>query len=168
MKIWVGRELSSVCTPIGGVLLFGVWINSLSYIPYSFLQAKGRPDLVAKFHVAELVPFLLLIWGAMRFFGVYGAAVAWSIRVAFDCLLLFYFSGMRNQLKALVIPAVMVLVSIVLTTRITNMGYLWHVGLAICLACWCGLWFKGEYSIQLASALRRMGLATLMADQRSG
>jgi O-antigen/teichoic acid export membrane protein len=89
MRHWVGPSFASNATPVGIVFLVGIWINGLSYIPYCHLQATGRPDLVAKFHAIELLPFLALLWLGLHYFGIVGAAYAWSLRVTFDGMLLF-------------------------------------------------------------------------------
>ncbi len=84
MRLWVGAYFASHSTPVGTILLIGIWINGLAYIPYGQLQASNRPDLIAKFHAAELLPFLAVLWFGVHFFGLIGAAWAWTIRVAFD------------------------------------------------------------------------------------
>lgn len=86
---WVGAEFAAKAAPIGEILTLGVWANCLAYIPFALIQARGRPDLVAKFHLAELVPYVLLLWLALEWWGAAGAAVAWSLRVWVDAGLLF-------------------------------------------------------------------------------
>jgi len=61
-------------------------------VPFAALQAQGRPDLVAKFHLLELLPFIALLWWSLHRFGLLGAAGAWSLRVTADAVLLFRFS----------------------------------------------------------------------------
>jgi O-antigen/teichoic acid export membrane protein len=65
-----------------------VLINSLSHVPHSLLQAQGRPDVTAKLHLAELPLHGLLVWWLISLWGTPGAALAWTIRVAVDALLL--------------------------------------------------------------------------------
>ncbi len=93
MQHWVGADFAKHAAPVGIVLLIGVWINSLAFIPYSHLQATERPDLIAKFHAAELVPFLGVLWVGLHVFGLIGAAWAWTFRVTVDALLLFAVAG---------------------------------------------------------------------------
>jgi O-antigen/teichoic acid export membrane protein len=89
MQHWVGRDFAAHAAPVGIVLMIGVWINGLSYIPAGHLQAINRPDLPAKFHAAELVPFLGALWLGLHYFGLIGAAWAWTLRVTIDGALLF-------------------------------------------------------------------------------
>jgi len=96
---WISPEFSRRGAAVGMILLVGVWINGLAYIPYGFLQGQGRPDIIAKLHIVELLPFLLVLWVGIHWFGLPGAAIAWTIRVAADALLLFYFARLRLYLR---------------------------------------------------------------------
>ncbi len=90
LRIWIGGSLATHSAPIGEILLIGVWINSLAVIPYAFLQARGRPDLPAKFHVLEVAPYIGGLVLALHLGGVRGAAWAWTGRAAVDAVLLFW------------------------------------------------------------------------------
>lgn len=93
MRHWVGHSFAEHAAPVGIIVLIGIWVNGLAYIPYSHLQATGRPDIVAKFHALELAPFIGLLWVGLHYFGLVGAAWAWTFRVAFDAGLLFIAGG---------------------------------------------------------------------------
>jgi O-antigen/teichoic acid export membrane protein len=82
------------------ILMFGVWINGLACVPYYLLQARNRPDVAAKLHAIETVPFLVTLLLGTHFFGLIGAAVSWSLRMLIDAILLFHVTGqIRNLLK---------------------------------------------------------------------
>jgi O-antigen/teichoic acid export membrane protein len=110
MRFWVGANFAAHAAPVGMIILAGVWINGLAYIPYGLLQANNRPDLTAKFHVLELLPFLLILWCGIHWFGLVGAAWAWTLRVAIDAFLLFIVArqsvGWLKLLPAAVVVAV--------------------------------------------------------------
>jgi O-antigen/teichoic acid export membrane protein len=89
LTLWIGQTAALHTTSIALILMPGVWINAAAFVPYAWLQAKGHPELVAGFHVAELCPFLVLLWFALHIMGLAGAALAWDARVAVDALLLF-------------------------------------------------------------------------------
>ena len=89
MILWVGTALAEKTAPVAQILLLGMWTNTLAYIPYAYLQARGRPDLPAKFHVLELLPYIVVLWVLVDWLGVKGAALAWDLRVFADTLLLF-------------------------------------------------------------------------------
>ena len=93
MRLWVGQNFASHAVPVGTALLLGVWVNSLAYIPAAHLGSINRPDLPAKFHAIEVIPFLGVLWIGLHFFGLLGAAWAWTLRVAVDAVLLFMVAG---------------------------------------------------------------------------
>jgi O-antigen/teichoic acid export membrane protein len=70
-------------------LLIGVLITGLAQIPYALVQAANRPDLTAKFHLAEAPIYFLALFLLLPRFGLAGAAIAWSLRVIIDAGALF-------------------------------------------------------------------------------
>jgi O-antigen/teichoic acid export membrane protein len=68
-------------------------MNSLAHIPSSFIVAMGRPDINAKFHMAELIFHAPIAWLLIHRYGVTGAAMAWTIRVTVDAYILFLASA---------------------------------------------------------------------------
>jgi O-antigen/teichoic acid export membrane protein len=92
LRWWVGQDMARNAAYVGEILAAGFWFNGLSTIPFARLQAEGRPDIIAKFHLAEIIPYIAFLAFAMHTWGVVGAALAWSIRVAVDAILLFYAS----------------------------------------------------------------------------
>ena len=89
LQIWLGTEFSREGASVLRILALGVLANSLANIPYSLLQALGRPDVSAKFHLIELPLHCLLAWLLINSWGVTGAAVAWLMRASLDAVLLF-------------------------------------------------------------------------------
>ena len=90
LKLWVGAEVAGYATPVAQIILLGLWVNGPAWVPSNLLQAQGHPDVVAKFHVLELGPFVGLLWVALHNYGLEGAAFAWSARVVLDTSLLFW------------------------------------------------------------------------------
>lgn len=86
--LWMGPEFASYSIPVARTVFIGAWLNGLAFIPFSLLQAQGRPDLVAKMHLLEILPYLALLWLLVEQMGLNGAALAWSLRVSADFLLL--------------------------------------------------------------------------------
>ena len=93
LKMWLGEEFSANSTPVVHVLAVGWLINTLSQPALTVLQSSGRPDLVAKAHLAELVPYLALLWWLISTFGIVGAAAAWTLRVVADTFILNAITG---------------------------------------------------------------------------
>jgi O-antigen/teichoic acid export membrane protein len=92
LKLWLGAEFAQHSFRVLQILAVGVFINSLAYVPFTFLQGVGRPDLTATLHLIELPLYLGLLWWLIRTRGIEGAAMAWSTRVAIDAMLLFILS----------------------------------------------------------------------------
>ena len=88
LTVWLGPVYAAEGALALQILAVGVFVNSLAHLPSSYLQGRGRPDLTAKFHLAELAPYAVLAWVLVNAFGVTGAALAWTIRVAADATLL--------------------------------------------------------------------------------
>jgi O-antigen/teichoic acid export membrane protein len=89
LVLWLGPALAAPSAPVAHILLAGFWVNAAAHVPLAALQGGGRPDLVAKAHLAELLPYAALLFGALWAFGIEGAALAWSLRVTADAILLF-------------------------------------------------------------------------------
>lgn len=95
LHIWVGSELGIMSAQVGRALLIGFWANAFALIPYTRLQASGRPDLVTKILLAEIPLYLGGLYLGMKHFGLLGAAVALSIRFALDYALLTWAAERR-------------------------------------------------------------------------
>lgn len=93
LHFWLGETFAQHGGLAVRILALGVFLNSMSHVPSSFIVALGRPDINAKFHAAELVIHVPLAWWLITMYGVPGAAAAWTIRVAIDATLLFVAAG---------------------------------------------------------------------------
>ena len=122
MRYWVGKSFASHAASVGVILFVGIWINGLAYIPYEHLQATERPDIVAKFHAAELLPFLGVLWVGLHYYGLVGAAWAWTLRVSVDAGLLFAVAGrLPNWTRVLPGAAFILLAALFAPTAILSM-----------------------------------------------
>jgi O-antigen/teichoic acid export membrane protein len=106
LRLWVGADFAGSAAPVAQILILGAWANGVGFIPYSQLQAQGRPDVTAKIHAAEIVPFVLGLWLLIHWGGLRGAAWAWTLRTSGDCLALLVFArylrgSFRRALPAL-------------------------------------------------------------------
>lgn len=90
LKLWVGEQFSTHSTMVLQLLTIGVFLNSLATVPYTLIQAGGRPDLTAKLHIAELIPYLTVLYALAVGLGLNGAALAWLARVMVDCAALMW------------------------------------------------------------------------------
>lgn len=90
--LWAGAEFGRESSFPFYILLAGILFNVVGYVPYASLLAAGRTDLVAKAHWSELLPYVLVSYLLINYFGIAGAAAAWSLRAVADAILLAWFS----------------------------------------------------------------------------
>jgi O-antigen/teichoic acid export membrane protein len=88
LTLWLGAKFADEGALALQILAVGALINSLAFVPYHLLRGLGRPDLTAKFHLLEVPLYVALAWFLVTAFGLPGAALAWSLRVSLDFLLL--------------------------------------------------------------------------------
>jgi O-antigen/teichoic acid export membrane protein len=89
LLLWLGFEFAEKSTVVFQILAIGILMNSLAQIPYALIQGFGHPDITAKFHLIELLLYIPLAWFLVWKLGIVGGALAWTIRVTLDSLLLF-------------------------------------------------------------------------------
>ncbi|WP_029893580.1 polysaccharide biosynthesis C-terminal domain-containing protein [Desulfohalovibrio reitneri] len=90
--VFLGTDYLGAPVDVFRLLCLGFLINALAFVPYSIVQGVGRPDLVAKCHVAELPLHLGALALVAPWLSIHGVALAWVLRVGLDAGLLFYFS----------------------------------------------------------------------------
>lgn len=88
LKVWLDADFARHSTRIAQLLALGVLVNSLAQASATLVQAAGRPDITAKLHLLEFLPYLGYLWLLVSRFGIVGAATAWLIRVSLSCLVL--------------------------------------------------------------------------------
>jgi O-antigen/teichoic acid export membrane protein len=121
LQIWISVDFAVVAAPVAQLLLFGAWFNGIAFIPYALLQGQGRPDLTAKIHLAEIIPFIGALFLLMHFGGLPGAALAWTLRVGIDCIVLLSLTGCLGTIIIRALPAVALMAACLLIAAITNL-----------------------------------------------
>lgn len=89
LLLWLGADFVEASSLAVRVLAGGLLANAVAHVPLSLLQGIGRPDIPAKLHMAELPAYAVLAWFFVGTWGIAGAALAWSVRVVVDAILLF-------------------------------------------------------------------------------
>jgi O-antigen/teichoic acid export membrane protein len=93
LNLWLGPEFAQRSTVVLQWLAVGVFLNCLAAAPFAVLQGAGRPDLTAKLHMMELPLYALALVSLTKFYGIEGAAIAWTGRVVIDAAVLFVLAG---------------------------------------------------------------------------
>lgn len=117
---WLDSTFARQAGLPGQVLLLGFWCNAIAFVPYALLQAAGRPDVVAKCHVVEVLPYLALLYLALHFFGTVGAAIVFSLRTLADCLLLMHFAGNFSNGVRLLVPPMFLLLAAFAVSQVVD------------------------------------------------
>jgi O-antigen/teichoic acid export membrane protein len=90
LSLWMGTIFALQTSWILQILSVGVLLNCMANIPYYALQALGRPDITGKLHLGEVPFYVVLCVILIPRFGIVGAALASSIRISLDAVLLFW------------------------------------------------------------------------------
>ncbi len=86
LQLWLGAEFSDHAGDVLQTLAVGVLFTCMAQLPAGLIDGIGRPDLNAKLSFAEVLIYVPCFVGLITLFGIQGAAYAWAVRVALDCL----------------------------------------------------------------------------------
>ncbi len=158
---WITPAFAAQSACVGQILLLGFWANSFAIIPFVQLQARGRPDLVAKCHLVEVLPYFGLLYVGLTDFGTVGAALAFSARVIVDFTLLAGLAGtLRSTLRSLWQPMAILAAALLIATKTFPGKLLWVVlcaSLLIVTLAWA--WSNAPTSLRTLVASKLKGLA---------
>lgn len=92
VTLWLGEAFAGTAVTVMQVLLVGFFFNAIAQIPYTVIQAAGHSRVTALLHLAEILPYLGVLYLLIEKYGAMGAAWAWSLRVTIDCVALILLS----------------------------------------------------------------------------
>lgn len=98
LDLWLGSQFALKSTLIFQVLVLGLIFNSIAQVPFTSIQAQGGSKVTAILHLFEVIPYVLLLLYLIQYYGLLGAAWAWTIRMFVDMGLLI-FLDQKNILK---------------------------------------------------------------------
>ena len=90
LTLWVNEVFAGQSYVAMQILLLGVAFGAVSAIPYTRLQAIGLSKITAVSHLGQLPIFLTCSYLFTSLWGIEGAAIAWSGRLAVDAIILFF------------------------------------------------------------------------------
>ena len=96
LSLWLTPEFAQQARLVVCWLTIGVLINSTAQIVFAKVQGAGRSDWTAKLHLAEVLPYLGLLYISLYWWGIAGAAIAWCVRVTVDLIGLLVFARKIN------------------------------------------------------------------------
>jgi O-antigen/teichoic acid export membrane protein len=62
LQIWLGSDFERESAVVLQILAVGILMNSMVHVQYAVIQALGRPNLTAKFHLLQLPLHSLVVW----------------------------------------------------------------------------------------------------------
>lgn len=95
LSFWLGKDFANHSEVVLQILMVGILLNSLAFVPYASIQADGRPDITALLHLIELPVYLVILWFALHAWGIVGAAVAWAVRAGIDWIMLLIIGSIK-------------------------------------------------------------------------
>lgn len=84
LEVWLGAAFAQQGAQVTQILLLAFGVNALAQIPFTALQAAGRVRPVALLHVFEVLPYGAVLFFAVSWLGIAGAAWAWLLRSLID------------------------------------------------------------------------------------
>lgn len=160
LNLWLGPDFAAHSTPVLQIMAVAVLINSLAQVPFALIQALGRPDVTAKLHLAELLPYLLLLAWCTQAWGIVGAALVWALRVAVDGLVLAIIARrMLPELREDRRPTIAIVVFLGALLLLLSLNLHVAIQLALTAAGLIGvplmiwLWFLGKHERSLLIAM---------------
>lgn len=144
ISFWIGKDFAQESQMVPPFLVVGFWATSIAVIASSRLQGGGNPKIVAIIHMAEIFPYLVVLYILVTAYGILGAAIAWSLRVIIHALLLGVVSGLLRDLgNNLIFPFTLLIVSGVVVFSIDDIWCRAIIGVFMLLISIYWSWYYG-------------------------
>jgi len=98
LKLWIGQDFPQKSAGPLQILTLGVFLNALALVPLSHLQGTGRVDIPGKIYLVELLFYLPLSYFLIKYYGLLGAAWAWTLRSSLEAVSLLFFSARESHI----------------------------------------------------------------------
>jgi O-antigen/teichoic acid export membrane protein len=129
LNLWVGREIGLQSAPVGRILLVGFWCNAMALVPFTQLQAAGRPRTVTMILLLQIPLYLGALYVAMIGYGIVGCAVALAARFGVDFLMQSLAVDRRIQAApALGGSLILLIAAVILSSMLALNDPLWWAG----------------------------------------
>jgi O-antigen/teichoic acid export membrane protein len=135
LNLWVGREIGEQSAPVGRILLVGFWCNAMALVPFTQLQAAGRPRTVTMILLLQIPLYLGALYVAMIGYGIVGCAVALAARFGVDFLMQSLAVDRRIEAApALGGSLILLIAAVILSSMLTLNDPFWWVGAALLIS----------------------------------
>lgn len=99
LAIWISVDFAAQSYRVAQIIAVAVLVNGLAQLPFSVVQAAKRPDLAAKLHLIEFLPFMAILLFSAKWYGIEGVAWAWLIRATADWIALSVIAGRVQRIR---------------------------------------------------------------------
>ena len=79
LTVWIDAQFAQSAAKILALMAGGMLVNSISFIPLTWLQANNHSKKVALIHLIELPLFCLLLWGGTHGVGQSGCGATLGV-----------------------------------------------------------------------------------------
>ncbi|MGA9529602.1 MAG: flippase [Terriglobales bacterium] len=151
LQLWLGAEFASQSSTVLQLLAISFFVSAFAYIPYTSVQALGRPDLKAILDMAALPAYAIYAWWLTRHLGINGAALAKLLSAVIDAAFLFWFAwrlkafSIRAYISGPLFKAVLASLGMVVAVSVVGSFHpaipLAILFLAICFACYSAIFW---------------------------
>ncbi len=97
MALFISEDFASKSWLLVLILSAGVCVNGIAYLPYTALHAHGRAKSTGILHIIELVAYIPVLILFIQFFGLNGAALAWTLRTSADAAAMFWLYSKQRR-----------------------------------------------------------------------
>lgn len=102
LNVWINTEFAENGGAVLQLVAIGVLVNGLAFVAYALIQST-RPDVIAKLAAIELPLYIGLLWWLIHAEGIIGAAIAFTVRVAFDSTALYFLTNRLRLVKSTIL-----------------------------------------------------------------
>lgn len=88
LSIWINPSFADHAWVIFSLFLFGYLVHGLVQPAFIWIQACGKPWINVACQIVDLVLYVIYLPWMTHHYGIFGAAVAWNIRMALSLVVL--------------------------------------------------------------------------------
>lgn len=149
LELWLGPTFARESAGVLRILAIGVFLNGLAQVALAAVQGSGHARWTATLHLVEAPVYFAALGVAVATWGVNGAALAWTLRVALDAAVLFAMTARLYRLPArligtlaLAVAAGLAVIGVALATRPFWLQLAIGAGASVAVATL--VWIKGR------------------------
>lgn len=90
LSIWLDKNFADMSYKVVLILSVGILFNSMAQLPFATIQANGDAKTTSLVHLFEFILYAPILYFMVLYYGINGAACAWTLRAVFDFAVLQY------------------------------------------------------------------------------